>query len=81
MLFRNGAVYTVDAGQPWASAVVVDKGRIVYVGDDDGGAAYIGSGTEVIDLAGRMLLPGFVDSHGRGHAVPALPDVRPAVAG
>jgi hypothetical protein len=63
MLFRNGAVYTVDAGQPWASAVVVDKGRIVYVGDDDGGAAYIGSGTEVIDLAGRMLLPGFVDSH------------------
>jgi hypothetical protein len=63
IVFRSGAVYTVDAGQPWASAVAVDNGKIVYVGDDDGGTAFMGAGTEVIDLAGRMLLPGFIDSH------------------
>jgi predicted amidohydrolase YtcJ len=63
LVFRNGAIYTVDRQQPWASTVAVDNGRIVYVGDEVGGAAYIGASAEVIDLAGRMLLPGLHDSH------------------
>ncbi len=63
LLFRGGAVYTVNAEQPWASAVAVDDGRIVFVGDDQAAAEWIGPDTEVIDLAGRMLLPGFHDSH------------------
>ena len=62
-VFLNGAVYTVDADRSWAEAVAVTDGRIVYVGDDEGAGAYIGSGTEIVDLAGQMLLPGFHDSH------------------
>jgi predicted amidohydrolase YtcJ len=63
LVFRGGAVYTVDEDRSWAEAVAVADGRIVYVGDDDGVGAHIGSKTNVIDLAGRMLLPGFHDSH------------------
>ncbi len=63
LVFRNGAVYTVDAARSWASAVGVRHGRIVYVGTDSLPAGLIGRGTEVVDLAGRMLLPGFQDGH------------------
>lgn len=63
LVFRSGAVYTVDERRSWAEAVAVDSGKIIYVGDDVGAAEHIGSDTRVIDLAGRMLLPGFHDSH------------------
>jgi predicted amidohydrolase YtcJ len=62
-VFTNGAVYTVDADKTWAQAVAVSEGRIVYVGDDERAGKYIGSSTQVIDLGGRMLMPGFHDSH------------------
>jgi hypothetical protein len=62
-VFRGGGVYTLDGDRPWAECVVVDGGRIVAVGSDAEAASYIGRGTEVIDLEGRMLLPGFQDSH------------------
>ena len=62
-VFRNGEVYTVDAVRSWAEAVAVREGRIVYVGPDAGVAAWIGPQTRVIDLHGKMLLPGFHDSH------------------
>ena len=63
LVFRGGAVYTVDENRSWAEAVAVSDGKIVFVGDDGGAAGHIGPGTRVIDLAGRMLLPGFHDSH------------------
>ena len=63
LVFRNGSVYTVDAARSWASAVGVRDGRIVYVGTDSLPAGLIGPGTELVDLAGRMLLPGFQDGH------------------
>jgi len=63
LVLFDGAVYTVDTARSWASAVAVRDGRIVYVGDDDGARALAGVGTETIDLDGKMLLPGFVDSH------------------
>jgi predicted amidohydrolase YtcJ len=62
-VFRHGAVYTVDAARSWASAVAVREGRIVYVGGDSLPAGLIGAATEVVDLAGRMVLPGFQDGH------------------
>jgi predicted amidohydrolase YtcJ len=62
-LLRNGAVYTVDSARSWAQAVAVDDGKIVYVGDDGGAGAYIGAGTRVVDLEGKMVLPGFIDAH------------------
>ena len=63
LLFVNGPVYTVDASRSWARAVAVKAGRIVAVGTDDDVRAWNGPRTEVVDLAGRMLLPGFQDAH------------------
>jgi predicted amidohydrolase YtcJ len=63
LLFVNGPVYTVDAARSWATAVAVRVGRIVAVGADDDVRGWNGPHTQVIDLAGRMLLPGFQDAH------------------
>jgi predicted amidohydrolase YtcJ len=63
LLFKSGAVYTVDGARSWAQAVGVSAGRIVYVGTDQGAGAYIGPATRVIDLKGRMVLPAFQDVH------------------
>ena len=62
-LFKNGAVWTADAARPRAEAVLVQDGRIAFVGDTDEAAAQAPADAQVIDLAGRMLLPGFVESH------------------
>jgi len=59
----NGAVYTVDAARSWAQAVAIKDGRIAIVGTDDDVRQAVGPGTEVVDLAGRMLVPGFQDAH------------------
>jgi predicted amidohydrolase YtcJ len=59
----DGAVYTVDAARSWAEAVAVREGRIVAVGSNDDVAELRGSGTEVVPLGGRMLVPGFQDAH------------------
>ncbi len=63
MVFRNGPVYTVNDTSPWASAVAIRGSEIVYVGDDAGVQTLIGPGTEVVDLDGRLLMPGFVEAH------------------
>ena len=67
LILKNGAIYTVDAARSWARAVVVRDGRIVYVGDDAGSDAFAGSGTKVVDLEGKMVLPGFVDGHNHAY--------------
>ena len=59
----NGRVYTMDAARRWASAVAVSQGQIVGVGTDAAVRELIGPGTDVVDLGGRMLLPGFQDAH------------------
>jgi predicted amidohydrolase YtcJ len=61
--FVNGSVYTVDRRQPWAQAVAVTGKRITAVGSQAEIAACIGPDTRVIDLDGKMVLPGFIDSH------------------
>ena len=67
LILKNGAIYTVDVARSWAQAVVVRDGRIVYVGDDAGSDAFAGSGTKVVDLEGKMVLPGFVDGHNHAY--------------
>ena len=63
LALRNGAVYTLDGARSWAHAVAIRRGRIVYVGTDVGLASHIGARTRIVDLHGRMLLPGFQDAH------------------
>ena len=63
LVLRGGAIYTVDAARSWAQAVAIRDATIVFVGDDDGVLPFIGPRTEVVALDGRMVLPGFHDSH------------------
>jgi predicted amidohydrolase YtcJ len=63
VVFHNGPVYTVDAKNPWARAAAIKGTQIVYVGDDAGVKSFIGPNTRVVDLAGKMLMPGFVEGH------------------
>ena len=62
-VFQNGRIHTVNDAQPSAEAVAVRGQSIVHVGDRAGVAAWIGPRTRVVDLNGRMLMPGFVDAH------------------
>lgn len=68
LVLRNTAVYTVSPSAPWAEAVAIRDGRIRHVGDDAGVAGWIGPQTTVLDLPGRMVLPGFQDAHVHPHA-------------
>jgi predicted amidohydrolase YtcJ len=63
LLLTNGAVYTMSTARPWASALAVAKGKILYVGDDRGALRLRGGSTVVADLGGKMVLPAFQDSH------------------
>jgi predicted amidohydrolase YtcJ len=62
-LFHSGAVYTATGDASRAEAVAVTGNRITYVGSRAGADGLIGPGTRIIDLSGKMLMPGFIDSH------------------
>jgi len=62
-VFRGGSIYTVDEDSSWVEAVAVADGEIVYVGTDKGVRSFIDTNTQIIDLDGRMLMPGFHDAH------------------
>jgi predicted amidohydrolase YtcJ len=63
LVLRGGLVHTLDAARPRATAIVVEDGRIAYVGDDEGARAHVTPDARVVDLAGRLVLPGFHDAH------------------
>lgn len=62
-VFRGAYVYTVDGRDSVQQAIAVKDGVIVYVGNDEGASARVGSRTQVVELGGRMVMPGFVDAH------------------
>jgi predicted amidohydrolase YtcJ len=59
----NGAVLTVDARDSVAEAVAISGGRIAVVGTTAQVKSLAGPSTQVIDLAGRAVTPGLIDSH------------------
>ena len=63
LVLRGGKVVTVDDAVPDGEAIAVRGDRILAVGSDRAIAEYIGPETEVIDLAGRLAVPGLIDSH------------------
>ncbi len=63
VVIRNAHVYTVDAQRPWAQAVAIKGDRIAWVGDENAATSHIGQSTNVVDAGGRLVLPGFIDSH------------------
>ena len=63
LLFVNGAFITLDASLPRASAMLVREGRIAAIGENAPLRAAAPAQIEVIDLQGRTVIPGLVDSH------------------
>ena len=62
-IIRGGPIVTVNPGQPAAEAVAIAGGKIVAVGDEADVMQHKGEATEVTELAGRTLVPGFIDGH------------------
>ena len=64
LVVKGGKIYTVNNGNEVAEAIAVDENKIVFVGSEADVREYIGDNTEVIDLAGKILTPGFIEGHG-----------------
>jgi len=65
LLYLNGNIYTMDAIQPKAQAMAIDSasGRILAVGDNDEVRRFGGRYSELVDLRGKTVVPGFIDAH------------------
>jgi len=63
LILHNAQVYTVDSARPWAESVAITDGNITAVGSDDEIKALKDSDTKMIDLGGRLVLPGLIDAH------------------
>lgn len=63
LVLRGGPLRSLDPQCDGASAVALVDGRIAWVGDAADAAPWIGPATEVVELAGRAVLPGFADAH------------------
>ncbi len=67
LVLLNGKLYTADPSQPSAQAMAVEDGKVLKVGTDAEIKALADASTQVIDLAGKRLLPGLIDTH--SHAI------------
>lgn len=62
-VYWGGMIYTADDSRPTAGSVAVQDGRIVFVGPEQGVSMWIGENTQIVDLNGGAMYPGFTDSH------------------
>lgn len=63
LVIRHVNIHTMDDKNPHATALAVQGDKILWLGDDEDAGQYIGEKTRVVDAGGRLLLPGFIDSH------------------
>ncbi len=64
IVLKNGDVYTVEQDRPWARGMAIKGNKIVSVFEsDDEADKFIGPSTHVIDLEGKLAVPGFIDAH------------------
>ena len=63
LVVTNAKIYTMNESHPWAEAMAVDGERIVYVGDAETVGSFVSATTEVLDLGGKMIMPGIIDAH------------------
>jgi hypothetical protein len=63
LVVLHGRIYTVNAQKPGAEALAISRDKIVAVGSDKEISEYRGPRTQIIDAAGKVVLPGFTDSH------------------
>jgi predicted amidohydrolase YtcJ len=63
IVLTNGVIYTVDAQDTLCEAVAIKGKRILFTGSDQAVQQYIGKETQQIDLLGKLVIPGMIDSH------------------
>ena len=61
--FINGKIYTVNEKQSHAESVIVEGNKISFVGSNEEAKSLIDKSTKVVDLNGKLMLPGFIDNH------------------
>ncbi len=71
LVLRNGRLVTLEQSSPEAQALAARGGKIVAIGANQAVAAFIGPSTRVIDLKGRLAIPGFIEGHGHFTALGA----------
>mgnify|MGYP005988535071 FL=1 len=62
-LWLNGDIYTVNKEQPWAQAMVIEKGQLIFVGAEAEAKTWVNENTQIHDLQGKTVLPGLHDVH------------------
>ena len=62
-VYINASVYTADKARTMAQAVAISGGKFVYVGSNEGAMAYVGKDTIVEDVAGKLIMPAFIEGH------------------
>ena len=62
-VLKNGVIYTMDKAGTMAEALAIKDGRIIFVGMNKDAAASKGQGTVVVDLEGKTVLPGMIETH------------------
>ncbi|MFU6373901.1 amidohydrolase [Metapseudomonas otitidis] len=67
MVLLNGKVFTADKARPMVQAIAVENGKVLAVGSDAEISALADAGTQRIDLGGKALMPGLIDTH--AHAI------------
>jgi predicted amidohydrolase YtcJ len=63
LILLSGQIHTMDDAEPQAQALAISGGKIIAIGSNQQISQWQGPQTKTIDLAGRMALPGFIDSH------------------
>ena len=59
-VIRNTNIITIDPRQPSAQALAIRHGKFIAVGDNDVVGGLVGPGTQVLDLPGKTVVPGFI---------------------
>ncbi len=63
LILTGARIFTSDSERPWAEAVAIKDGKFVYVGNESGALEYESENTRSVNLAGRLVIPGIIDSH------------------
>ncbi len=63
LILYNAKVFTAEPGQPLQQAIAVAGGKVLQVGSNEDIRKLAGSGSKQVDLGGKVLMPGFIDSH------------------
>lgn len=63
LVLIHGKIATLDPSRPEVEAVAIEGGRVSAIGTSDAIEKHIGEGTEIIDLNGKRVVPGFIESH------------------